>query len=631
MSIVSPYGFRQLKLRGVLAAVGGCMLWALSASSWSIGLGKIQLESHLNEPLRATIAIENSDGLRPTDVRATLAPKAMFDALGVAWSYNLDGLVVSIVSEKMGSVAVSSESIDLRVELTSVTAIVEPYLNFVIQFDWPNGRLVREYTLLLDPPALTVPGVSESSASELRNPLRPDRQSDSLTQELTQSKLGQASALTRSGDTLWEIALANRGDRRVSVQEMMLAIQSLNPEAFIDQNINRLKAGYRLVMPNDQDLQNYSAVEALAEVADQNRAQNIGIDEKKSPESTSPDAEPVLDGELVLVVAPDQPKSLPLQSPATGTELLKVEAMLTEAASVNEVLQGRLAALEAQLAEVTSAISAKDQQIATLQRQLRALAEAPESDNHSALLNPVTLGLVAALIVLVVVMLLMSARYQRLARAVRASPVNRQDEPLLVASEGAKVDSSDQPAERLAGGKESGVTAEETQVSEQIEAKDAANAEAVRGQALKQVNDSGAQGVLSESETAAPSSADEQARQEANPSGSTFSEDQNRLDLDELELLEVDMVDLDELEDAEELSQDSSELSSLDESMTASSEDESLFDGDEDPASMLDLARAYIDMGEPASARKLLARVQVIGVASEIEEAEKMLAGLSSS
>jgi FimV-like protein len=46
---------------------------------------------------------------------------------------------------------------------------------------------------------------------------------------------------------------------------------------------------------------------------------------------------------------------------------------------------------------------------------------------------------------------------------------------------------------------------------------------------------------------------------------------------------------------------------------------------------MLDLARAYIDMGEPVSARKLLARVQVIGVASEIEEAEKMLAGLSSS
>ena len=618
MSIVSPYGFRQLKLRGVLAAVGGCMLWALSASSWSIGLGKIQLESHLNEPLRATIAIENSDGLQPTDVRATLAPKAMFDALGVAWSYNLDGLVVSIVSEKMGSVAVSSESIDLRVELTSVTAIVEPYLNFVIQFDWPNGRLVREYTLLLDPPALTVPGVSESSASELRNPLRPDRQSDSLTQELTQSKLGQASALTRSGDTLWEIALANRGDRRVSVQEMMLAIQSLNPEAFIDQNINRLKAGYRLVMPNDQDLQNYSAVEALAEVADQNRAQNIGIDEKKSPESTSPNAEPVLDGELVLVVAPDQPKSLPLQSPATGTELLKVEAMLTEAASVNEVLQGRLAALEAQLAEVTSAISAKDQQIATLQRQLRALAEAPESDNHSALLNPVTLGLVAALIVLVVVMLLMSARYQRLARAVRATPMNRQDEPLPVASEDAKVDRSDQ-------------SAEETQVSEQIEAKDAGNAEAVRGQALKQANDPGAQGVQSDSESAAPSSADEQARQGGNPSASTFSEDQDRLDLDELEPLEVDMIDLDELEDAEELSLDSSELSSLGDSMTASSEDESLFDEDEDPASMLDLARAYIDMGEPASARKLLARVQVIGVSSEIEEAEKMLAGLSSS
>jgi FimV-like protein len=65
--------------------------------------------------------------------------------------------------------------------------------------------------------------------------------------------------------------------------------------------------------------------------------------------------------------------------------------------------------------------------------------------------------------------------------------------------------------------------------------------------------------------------------------------------------------------------------------MTVSSDYKSPLNEDEDPASMLDLARAYIDMGEPASARKLLARVQVIGVSSEIEEAEKMLAGLSSS
>jgi FimV-like protein len=97
-----------------------------------------------------------------------------------------------------------------------------------------------------------------------------------------------------------------------------------------------------------------------------------------------------------------------------------------------------------------------------------------------------------------------------------------------------------------------------------------------------------------------------------------------------MESLEIDMVDLDEAGNTEEMIVGSPESPVFSESMTVSSDDKSLLNEDEDPASMLDLARAYIDMGEPTLARDLLARVQMIGVASEIEEAEKMLAGLSS-
>ena len=567
MSIVNPYGFSRLKLKSLLAVIGGCILWGLSASSWSIGLGKIQLESHLNEPLLATIPIENSAGLRSSEVRVTLASKAEYNDLGVAWSYSLESLVLRIVSEQTSSPAVSLELVGLSLELTSTSAIAESNLNLVIQFDWPNGQLVRDYALRLDSPLLTMP--ADSQGPVIESELAPSTDNEFGTQVLGlgQSNFGLSSLLTQSGDTLWEIALANRGDRSVSVQEMMIAIQFVNPEVFIDQNINLLKAGYRLEMPNEQDFDNFNAEEAFVKVEDQNRAQNINI-KGKNLEAVSSESGTALDGELVLAVKPAHGATEVFDEVVTGIELLSGQTMLTRAASVNEVLEERMAVLETQVADMTSTISAKDQQIVTLQRKLRELPEAPEPDNDSGLLHPVTLGLVVALIVLVVVMLLMSARYQRFTRAARATPIARQDEPMSVLNGDAKA--------------------------------------------------------------AVSSLADEQEQRRSNPIASTFSEHQDRLQLDEMESLESDMVDLDEPENIEEMIVGCPESSVFSESKTVSSDYKSLLNEDENPASMLDLARAYIDMGERTLARDLLARVQVIGLASEIEEAEKMLAGLSS-
>ena len=567
MSIVNPYGFSRLKLKSLLAVIGGCILWGLSVSSWSIGLGKIQLESHLNEPLRATIPIEDSAGLRSSEARVTLASEAEYNDLGVAWSYSLEALVLRIVSEQTSLPAVNSELVGLRLELTSTSAIAESNLNLVIQFDWPNGQLVRDYTLRLASPLSTIP--ADSQGPVIESELAPTRDNEFGTQihGLGKSNFGLSSLLIQSGDTLWEIALANRGDRSVSVQEMMIAIQFVNPEVFIDQNINLLKAGYRLEMPNERDFDNFNAGEAFAKVEDQNRALNIGIKEKTlEPLSSENDTD--LDGELVLAVKPAHRATEVFEEPATGIKLLSGQRMLTRDAPVNKVLEERMAVLDAQLANMTNAISAKDQQIVTLQQQLRALPEAPEPDNESALIHPVTLSLVAGLIVLVVVILLMSARHQRLTRAARATPIAHQDELTSVLSGDAK--------------------------------------------------------------TAASYFADEQEQQKSNPSASTLSEHQDRFELDEMESLEIDMVDLDEAGNTEEMIVGSPESPVFSESMTVSSDDKSLLNEDEDPASMLDLARAYIDMGEPTLARDLLARVQMIGVASEIEEAEKMLAGLSS-
>ena len=125
----------------------------------------------------------------------------------------------------------------------------------VLELVWPNGRLVREYTVLLDPPVLMAPVQTLDIAPAQAASVRPERPGpQSRVQRLDPDRM------TQSGDTLWEIALASRPDRSTSVQAMMLAIQDRNPDAFINQNINRLKAGYILVMPDQEDLDRIFAV-----------------------------------------------------------------------------------------------------------------------------------------------------------------------------------------------------------------------------------------------------------------------------------------------------------------------------------------------------------------------------------
>jgi len=118
-----------------------------SLNARAVSLGHITLESSLNQPLRASILLGNVQRLTPQDVRVGLAPRTAFQAMGVDWSSNLSDLDFRAVSSESG----------LRIELSTEASIVEPYLNFVLELVWPNGRLVREYTVLLDPPVLMAP------------------------------------------------------------------------------------------------------------------------------------------------------------------------------------------------------------------------------------------------------------------------------------------------------------------------------------------------------------------------------------------------------------------------------------------------------------------------------------------
>ena len=113
-----------------------------SNHGWALGLGEIELSSALNEKLNARVELIEAAGMLPTEILVTLASREDFERVGVERFFYLTSLRFEVVLQ--GNRA--------WINVTSRQPIAEPYLNFLVQVHWPNGRLLKEYTLLLDPP-----------------------------------------------------------------------------------------------------------------------------------------------------------------------------------------------------------------------------------------------------------------------------------------------------------------------------------------------------------------------------------------------------------------------------------------------------------------------------------------------
>ena len=125
----------------------------------ALGLGEMQLESFLNEPLRASVDLLNLDGLHEDEIRVRLATSEDFDKLGLDRAYFLTNITFEVVSDERGGA---------RILIRSEEPVLEPYLDFIVEARWPSGRLLREYTVLIDPPVFSqaTPVVSASERVE---------------------------------------------------------------------------------------------------------------------------------------------------------------------------------------------------------------------------------------------------------------------------------------------------------------------------------------------------------------------------------------------------------------------------------------------------------------------------------
>lgn len=313
----------------------------LSGQAFALGLGEIRLDSALNEPIRAQIELLSATPEELDNLTVQLASADLFDRYGL----DRPGFLQSMNFRVMRSGGTDGNFI----AVTSTQPITEPFLTFLVEASWQRGRLLREYTVLLDPPTFAPPPaapVTQNVQPPVRNqaadsgqiqrpapapaaptpapapvavpPSAVDRPSEPVADTTTNEPSPEAPAefeapvedsfdtapggdvQVQRGDTLWSIASRYRPDNRLTINQTMLAIFEANPEAFAG-NINSMAAGANLRIPSADEVFRITRADALAEVQRQNSAWDGGLTTAGSDSGPSFSPQPSLE-----LVPPDE-------------------------------------------------------------------------------------------------------------------------------------------------------------------------------------------------------------------------------------------------------------------------------------------------------------------------------------
>lgn len=321
-------------MRRYLALALASVLAAISVGALALGMGNIRLNSFLNQRLDAEIELVSAAGDELESLEIKLADRSAFERYGLERDPFLGNLQFRVVRRPNGTAYIS---------VTSNEPVREPFLTFLVEADWSSGRLLREYTLLIDPPTFAsreqaparqaqVPAVTpapqrverETSVSEPAQPraeVEQPRVEESATGDVIRIPPLEEDARTefpvraestypqqtaenygpiQRNENLWSIANRVRPDSSISINQMMIALYRANPEAF-QGNINRLKAGYILRIPQFSEISAISRSDAFNEAKRHNEAWQSG---RRTVSQPSP--APVVEAEPELsLVAPD--------------------------------------------------------------------------------------------------------------------------------------------------------------------------------------------------------------------------------------------------------------------------------------------------------------------------------------
>lgn len=436
----------------------------------ALGLGEIEMQSALNQRLDAEIPLRGVPADDSSRIIVSLASEEAFRQVGLQRPFSLTRLSFAVKQRDSGG---------YYIHVTSREPIVEPFLSFLIEVDWPEGNLLREYTVLLDPPVFVSDEPEEEPApaaeadapaaaaedesmaagvpADIERDVEPEAaaepepepeitaeaeapatEADEAMAEETRRAEGdfsdtpvflqveqaeeraeaEARAMAEAeaeeiseaepttaaydaagdeygpvqrGEALWNIASRLKRDD-MTVQQMMLALLRYNPEAFVDDNINRMRQGYVLRIPDAEAVLSLSAQQAVARVREQNalwqeyrRALRGGTGPAQQQASADGAASTTVAGEdadLKIVgseegtgAGSDQDASATAGGGQASEQLQLAQEQLESARMEKAELESRVGELEETVGKMERLIELREDELARLQDQLRRIED----------------------------------------------------------------------------------------------------------------------------------------------------------------------------------------------------------------------------------------------------------------
>ena len=278
--------------RFALTGVAAAALCMAASGASALGLGRLQVQSALGEALRAEIDVTSISPEEQGNLRLRVASPEAYRAAGVDYNAVLPGTQVELRRRPDGRPFL---------KITSDRGVQEPFIDVILELNWPTGRLVREYTMLFDPPTTAratppapvtaavapanspsvqampvAPGAAAAPAADRMRaapaprvaerrqaPVRPVAE-PAPASEPKPPRVAAAGAdayRVKAGDSLSRIA--SRTQRSgVSLDQMLVSLYRGNPQAFIDNNMNRLKSGVVLAVPAADAVKSVTVAEA---------------------------------------------------------------------------------------------------------------------------------------------------------------------------------------------------------------------------------------------------------------------------------------------------------------------------------------------------------------------------------
>ncbi len=375
----------QLPLAITLALCG--------TNALALGLGPVQVKSRLNQPLDAEIPVIQGTAGEAEGLLVNLAGDEDFERIGLSRSRLGVPLTFAVAKGARG---------DLVIKVTSTEPVRSPYLDFLVEANWPKGRLLREYTVLLDPP-LTAPATHTASApavtaspgtvtlTKREKPVA--RIADSTPAPAPKAKPVPAAAPAapehklaqgeygpvEAGETLSAIARAAQAGERGNINQMMLALLKNNPNAFYKDNINALKRGAILRIPSADEIKAVgTASEAAAQVHAQvedwrgGRASPTLVADSAAAPTTAPTASKPTKAAKTTAKA-DGGERLELVPPKAGKDSLAMNDR--PGAGAGSAAAGATTELKSELSRAKEALTARDQETGELKSRVKELED----------------------------------------------------------------------------------------------------------------------------------------------------------------------------------------------------------------------------------------------------------------